>query len=81
MFTPYVAISTYMGLSHYGYGLVINKEASPPVIWHDGRDSGYRAYNGWYPDQKATIIILDNLDTVDPTPIAQVLKSMLFSNA
>lgn len=80
MFTPYVAIPTFRGLSHYGYGWVIDKEASPPVIWHDGRDSGYRAYNGWYPNQKATIIILDNLDTADPTTIAQVLESMLFSN-
>ncbi len=83
MFTPYVAISTSMGLSHYGYGWVIDKEASPPVIWHNGLINGYRAYNGWYPDQKATIIILENLDnqnTSDPVSIAITLQHMLFSN-
>lgn len=79
MFTPYVAVTTYMGSSHYGYGVVIDQEASPPVIWHDGRTTGYRAFNGWYPDQKATIILLENLDTADPDPIAITLQSMLFS--
>ncbi len=80
MFTPYVAVTTYMGNSHYGYGWVIDQELSPPVIWHDGRVTGYRAYNGWYPDRKATIIILDNLDTANPDPIAINLQSMLFNN-
>ena len=83
MFAPYVAMPSYSDLyagSHYGYGWVIDQEGSLHVIWHNGWINGYRAYNGWYPDQKTTIIILDNLDTADPVPIANTLESMLFSN-
>jgi CubicO group peptidase (beta-lactamase class C family) len=83
MFTPYVAMPSYSDLysgSHYGYGWVIDQEGSLRVIWHNGWINGYRAYNGWYPDQKTTIIILDNLDTADPVPIASTLESMLFRN-
>jgi D-alanyl-D-alanine carboxypeptidase len=83
MFTPYVAIPPYSDRytgSHYGYGWVIDQEGSLRVIWHGGSINGYRAYNGWYPDQKATIIILDNLDTADPVPIANALENMLFSD-
>ncbi len=83
MFTPYVAMPSYSGLytgSHYGYGWVIDQEGSLRVMWHNGWINGYRAYNGWYPDQKATISILDNLDTADPVPIANTLESMLFRN-
>ena len=83
MFTPYVAMPSYSNLyagSHYGYGWVIDQERSLRVIWHNGWINGYRAYNGWYPDQKATIIILDNLDTADPVPIANALESLLFRN-
>lgn len=82
MFTPYVAMPSYSSLytgSHYGYGWVIDQEGSLRVIWHNGWINGYRAYNGWYPDQKVIITILDNLDTADPVPIANALENMLFA--
>lgn len=82
MFTPYVAMPSYSSLyvgSHYGYGWVIDQEENLRVIWHNGWINGYRAYNGWYPDQRATIIILDNLDIADPVPVANTLEHMLFS--
>jgi D-alanyl-D-alanine carboxypeptidase len=81
MFTPYVAISTSDPYTEsYGYGWGINQEGSLRVICHSGWISGFRAYNGWYPDHQTTIIILDNLDTADPVPIAIDLQGMLFSN-
>lgn len=45
--------------------------------WHGG--SGLRAYNGLYPEQKVTIIILGNLDYANPVPIANELERILFS--
>jgi CubicO group peptidase (beta-lactamase class C family) len=81
MFTPYVAIPTSDPYKEsYGYGWGINQEGSLRVISHSGWISGYRAYNGWYPDHQTTIIILDNLDTADPVPIAIDLQGMLFRN-
>ena len=81
MFTPYVAMPSGSGLyagSQYGYGWVIDQERSLRVIWHNGWINGYRAFNGWYPYQKVTIVILDNLDTADPVPVANALEDMLF---
>lgn len=88
MFTPYVTICSPQSsacfapytVQRYDYGWEIDQEGGLKVIEHAGRITGYRAYNGWYPEQKATIIILDNLDTADPVPIANALESMLFSN-
>jgi hypothetical protein len=48
-------------------------------LWHNSWINGYRANNEWYPEQKAAILILDNLDTADPVPIANGLENMLFS--
>ena len=85
MFTPYVAVppssDRYTG-AHYGYGWNIAQEGSLRVISHDGHypGAGYRAFNAWYPDQKTSIIILDNLDTTNPVFIANALENMLFSN-
>ena len=78
-FTPYIP-SQYAG-SYYGYGWFI---ASGPVaghrlIWHDGKISGFRTYNGLYPDDHITVIILSNLTTVDEIALADEIQQIIFA--
>jgi hypothetical protein len=75
------ACSAPYSAESYGYGWEIAREGSLRIIWHSGwhGGSGLRAYNGIYPDHKATIIILANLDYVDPVLIVNNLEHMLFS--
>src|SRR5438876_2301404 len=63
VFTPY-ATPQYAG-SKYGYGwfLAQGPVAGHKLIWHDGKIPGFRTYNGFYPQDGVTIIVLSNLET------------------
>ena len=79
-FTPYVT-SQYAG-SSYGYGWFIAKAPTPGhrLIWHDGRVDGFRTYNGRYPDDGVTIILLSNLSTLDELALARTLEQIVFAH-
>ena len=74
-FTPYIA-SQYAG-SSYGYGWFITQDAGQKLIWHDGKIPGFRTYNGFFPGNGYTLIILSNLATVDEMSLADQLEKMM----
>ena len=86
MFTPYISVCPSLAWcpppltsSAYGYGWFIAKEPGRRVIWHTGVGNGFRAYIGRYPDDKTTIIVLSNLDTVDAFVVASELEMEVFA--
>jgi CubicO group peptidase (beta-lactamase class C family) len=78
IFTPYVP-SQYAG-SRYGYGWFITRNAGNGrrLIWHDGKIPGFRTYNGFYPRNKITLIILSNLATLDEIALANAIQKIIF---
>ena len=47
----------------YGLGVCVQMSADRRIIWHDGLVSGYTAQNYIYPDDRAAIVVLTNLDS------------------
>ncbi len=79
-FTPY-ATSQYAG-SKYGYGWFL---AQSPIhghrlIWHDGKIPGFRTYNGFYPQDGITLIVLSNLAALDEIALAGEIQKVLFAH-
>jgi CubicO group peptidase (beta-lactamase class C family) len=61
IFAPSVYIPGALVQSYYGYGWVIENDPDVGrVIRHTGALSGFRAYNGLFPDIDATVVILYN---------------------
>jgi len=86
MFTPYISTCpsvawcpTPLTSSAYGYGWLIAKEPGHRVMWHEGVGNGFRAYIGRYPDDRTTIIVLSNLNSVDAFTLASELEVVVFS--
>jgi len=79
-FTPY-ATSQYAG-SQYGYGWFLAKSpiAGHRLIWHDGKIPGFRTYNGLYPQDGITLIVLSNLATLDEIALAGEVQGILFAH-
>jgi CubicO group peptidase (beta-lactamase class C family) len=80
IFTPYMP-SQYAG-SKYGYGWFIAKNAinGHRLIWHDGKIPGFRTYNGFYPRDRITLIILSNLATLDEIALAGEMQKIIFAH-
>jgi CubicO group peptidase (beta-lactamase class C family) len=83
MLTPYVSVCPEpcpkpLSFSEegYGYGWFIGKEAPSArrVIWHAGMVDGFRGVLIRYPDDKVSVIVLNNLETIDYKFIPQVEK-------
>jgi CubicO group peptidase (beta-lactamase class C family) len=79
-FTPY-ATSQYAG-SKYGYGWFLAQSPVPGhrLVWHDGKIPGFRTYNGFYPQDGITLIVLSNLATLDEIALAGELQMVLFAH-
>ena len=58
----------------YGYGWGLAKVGKVAVRYHDGRNSGYRSFNLWAPQDRITLCVLSNQDTTDVLEI--VLRVM-----
>ena len=64
--------------TRYGLGVGVNTAEGRRVIAHGGEVSGFTAQNSVYPDQRAAIVVLTNLDATSAsdqiaTKIAQIL--------
>jgi len=59
MFTPYVLMPGGAGTDWYGYGWVI-EHGLHLLIFHDGGNPGFSAYNRRLPDDKIDVIVLTN---------------------
>jgi CubicO group peptidase (beta-lactamase class C family) len=77
IFTSTVRIP-YLAEALYGYGWAISQPSGYRVIEHDGLVPGFASDLARYPEKPATIIVLSNVDTSDPSHILKVLAATLF---
>jgi CubicO group peptidase (beta-lactamase class C family) len=62
----------------YGYGWYAGDEAWGPVQYHFGDLLGYRALIARYPRQDAVVIVLANLETVNPDALRAQIEALLY---
>jgi hypothetical protein len=55
----------------YGLGLVLGSYRGLKTVGHSGIDWGYRAELLQFPEQRFSVIILGNLDTLEPSALAR----------
>jgi D-alanyl-D-alanine carboxypeptidase len=66
--------------SHYGLGVDVASVDGRRAISHGGEVSGFTAQNQVFPDERAAVVALTNLDaTSAPAQIAAKLASLLFA--
>jgi CubicO group peptidase (beta-lactamase class C family) len=66
--------------SRYGLGVSVTTVDGRRLIAHGGEVSGFTARNEVYPDERAAIVVLTNLDATDAsTQIATKLAALLFA--
>jgi CubicO group peptidase (beta-lactamase class C family) len=70
MFTPF--------RKNYGYGWFIDEQFKRLCISHGGRIEGYMNAIERFPDEKLTVIVMSNLDTVSTDRIARNLAAISF---
>lgn len=80
MFHPYVAVPGKVAPpgTHYGYGWFISNVFGHREIWHEGGISGFTSFNGWFPDDGACVIVLDNMESPSIFKISRALAAILF---
>lgn len=67
--------------THYGLGVGVRMADDHRVIWHDGLVSGFTTQNYIYPDDKAAIVVLTNLNASPAAErIAGMIASAIFPN-
>lgn len=55
----------------YGFGLSLQQERGLRLVEHEGRDPGFRAYLGWYPDSAVGVALLCNAAALDPVGLGR----------
>lgn len=66
--------------THYGLGVSVNTVEGRRVISHGGEVSGFTAQNAVYPDQRAAVVVLTNLDaTTASEQIVGKIAQLLFT--
>jgi len=69
MLTPGVLVSG--DTTTYGLGLSLQRDRGLRVVEHEGRDPGFRAYFGWYPDSSVAVALLCNAAALDPVGLGR----------
>jgi CubicO group peptidase (beta-lactamase class C family) len=64
----------------YGFGLAINDYKGLKTIGHGGADAGYRSYICRFPDQHLGVILLSNLDSFNPSSLANKVADIYLSD-
>lgn len=70
MFTP--------ALENYGYGWMIAERNGRRLISHDGGIDGFTSHFARYPDEKTTIVVLCNNESVQASAVGSGCASILF---
>jgi CubicO group peptidase (beta-lactamase class C family) len=66
--------------THYGLGVYVTIVDGRRLISHGGEVSGFTARNEVYPDERAAIVVLTNMDATDAsTQIASKIAPLLFT--
>jgi CubicO group peptidase (beta-lactamase class C family) len=63
--------------SVYGYGWLISQQSGHRLIEHGGNVFGFVSELARYPDDQVTVIVLSNLDTLDPVSISFIVGGMV----
>ncbi len=67
--------------AHYGLGVSVAMTDGRRVISHGGEVSGFTAQNNVYPDQRAAVVVLTNLDATSASDqIATRVANILFAS-
>lgn len=72
MFTPFK--------SNYGYGFGIEKKFGLKSIAHSGGINGFTTFIARFPDEKATVIVLSNLESVNSGQVASKLARLALAD-
>jgi CubicO group peptidase (beta-lactamase class C family) len=75
--TPHIKIDNIWAHS-YGYGWGIGQQDTHKVVGHGGYISGFSTRIFRYPDDKVTIIVLSNQESIDTQYIASLLSERVF---
>ncbi|HJP98984.1 MAG TPA: serine hydrolase [Rhodanobacteraceae bacterium] len=62
----------------YGYGWFVSTRSGHPSYFHEGGIAGFTSINGWFPDQHAYVIVLDNVSSPEVGEVANGLTAILF---
>lgn len=76
MFTPHVAEDPE-GMSHYGYGWVIENHDGKRLIWHNGGNGVYNAYMNFDLEEDVCIIVSSNSNNKISDRVAREITSIL----
>lgn len=79
LFAPRVHVRDADGEYDYGYGWHISRRAGHSALWHGGLLPGFRSVLMRFPDDRATVIVLSNIETADVATIADRLAELLFA--
>lgn len=61
---------------NYAYGLSYGRFRGTPSIGHSGSHRGYRTWAGRFPDHDLGIVVLANLEELNPSLLAQKIASL-----
>jgi CubicO group peptidase (beta-lactamase class C family) len=59
----------------YGYGWAIGYLIGRPMLSHGGGIFGFTTLIFWFPNERATVIVLTNSDSTDPSQVAVLLST------
>ena len=79
MFTAHAAAGQSLGTwgedDAYGYGWYLHGLAPAVLRYHSGHNSGFNSFSAWMPEERLSLVILANDDSIDPQSIARELVS------
>ncbi len=81
MFTPHAPVSKERPGDTYGYGWELGPIGGRPARYHGGDNSGFRAYNLWFPDDAGYVVVLSNQAAVDSRKAAMQLAAVCCADA
>jgi CubicO group peptidase (beta-lactamase class C family) len=64
----------------YGLGLVVGRYRGLPTVSHSGADMGYRAEFLRFPDQRLAVIVLGNVESLEPYTLARRVADVLLAD-
>ena len=76
LFSPFVAEGP-RGLSHYGYGWVIQNVEGTKIVWHNGGNGVYNAIMSFEPDNDLCFIVSSNSNDIISDKIAIQVRKIL----
>lgn len=74
MFSPFAESP----IGRFGYGWIISTDRGRQLIHHGGGGDGFKSMIARYPDNRVTIILLSNRQSMNPRPISSTIAQEVF---